>query len=140
MRKHDPISKVMTQEPVTVHHGEKVSKVRHLFNEHQFHHLPVVSGQDLVGIISWTDLMRVTFDQRMFGQDERAVDAQLDHLYKLEDVMQASPETLPINSSVRDAAEALAKAAHHAMPVVDGKKLVGIVTTKDLMRFLCELY
>jgi CBS domain-containing protein len=140
MRKHDPISKVMTQAPVTVHHGEPVSRVRHLFNENKFHHLPVVSGQDLVGIISWTDMMRVSFDDRMFGQDQRAVDAQLDHLYQIEDIMEANPETLSIHSSVHDAAETLAKAGHHALPIVDGKKLVGIVTTKDLMKFLCDLY
>jgi CBS domain-containing protein len=140
MRKHDPISKVMSSRPVTVHHGDPVSKVRKLFQEHRFHHLPVVSGEDLIGMISWTDLMRVTFDEKTFHQDSRAVDAALDHLYRIEDIMEANAQTISVNSSVRDAAEALAKADFHALPVVDGRKLVGIVTTKDLMRFLVDLY
>jgi len=140
MKKHDPVNKVMSSQPITVHHGDPVSKVRQLFHEHRFHHLPVVSGEDLIGMISWTDLMRITFDDKTFQQDSRAVDAALDHLYRIEDVMESNPQSISVNSSVRDAAEALARADFHALPVVDGRKLVGIVTTKDLMRFLAELY
>lgn len=140
MRKHDPLQKVMTSQPVTVHHGDPVSKVRQLFHEHKFHHLPVVNGDQLIGMISWTDLMRVTFDEKTFAQDSRAVDATLDHLYRIEDLMEANPQTISVNSSVRDACEALSTADFHALPVVDGRKLVGIVTTKDLIRFLLELY
>ncbi len=140
MRKHDPIQKVMTSHPVTVHHGDAVSKVRQLFHEHRIHHLPVVNGDQLIGMISWTDLMRVMLDDKTFAQDPRAVDAALDHLYRIEDLMEASPLSISANSSVRDACEALAKADFHALPVVDGTNLVGIVTSKDLIRFLLELY
>jgi CBS domain-containing protein len=40
---------------------------------------------------------------------------------------------------VRDAARILAEANFHALPVVDGENLVGIVTSTDLLKFLADL-
>lgn len=103
------------------------------------HHLPVVDGENLVGMISWTDLMRFSYGDA-FGEDPRAVDATLDHTHKLEDMMSRDPVTIDANSGIRDAAQILAEADFHALPVVDGKKLVGIVTSRDLIKFLLELF
>ncbi|MFT5469129.1 MAG: CBS domain-containing membrane protein [Verrucomicrobiales bacterium] len=139
MRKNEPVTHVMTMDPITVHHGDPISKVRQVFQENDIHHLPVVSGKELKGIISWTDLMRVSFGDA-FNQDDKAVDATLDHTFSIEDIMKEAPRSLALNSSIRDAAEALSEAEFHALPVVDNGELVGIVTTKDLMRFLAELY
>lgn len=140
MRKNVSVSHIMSTELITVHHGDAISKVRSVFNEHHLHHLPVVDGDKLVGIISWTDLMRLSYGDA-FGEDERAVDAMLDHTHKLEDLMHTEPVTVDVNSGVRDATRVLAEGDFHALPVVEnGDKLVGIVTTKDLLKFLLELF
>ena len=139
MRKHEPISKIMTTDVITVHVGEPVSKARHLFLDRHVHHLPVVSGESLVGIISWTDMLRVTFDN--FGnQDDRSIDTLLDHTYKLETLMNSEPVTVTGNQSIRDAAELLATHDFHSLPVVQGNKLIGIATSTDLIRYLAELF
>jgi CBS domain-containing protein len=129
----------MTKEPITVHHGDSFSRIREIFNEHDIHHLPVVSGKKLVGMISWEDLMRVSFGDA-FDQDERAVDVTLDHTFEIEDIMSSDVRTVTPNHSIRDAAQALAESSFHALPVVNEDELVGIVTTKDLIRFLVSLY
>jgi len=139
MRKNQSISHLMTSAPITVHHGDPISKVRQIFQEHRLHHLPVVDGENLVGLISWTDLMRFSYGDA-FGEDDRAVDATLDHTHKLEDLMSRDPVTIGVNSGIRDAAQILSDADFHALPVVDGKKLVGIVTSRDLIKFLLELF
>lgn len=139
MRKNQSISHIMTAAPITVHHGEPISQIRRIFQEHRLHHLPVVNGDELVGMISWTDLMRFSYGDA-FGEDTRAVDATLDHTHKLEDLMSTSPVTIDVNAGIRDAAQILADADFHALPVVDGKKLVGIVTSRDLIRFLLDLF
>ncbi|NQV23974.1 MAG: CBS domain-containing protein, partial [Rhodopirellula sp.] len=40
----------------------------------------------------------------------------------------------------RDAANVLAHSNFHSLPVVDGKKLVGLVTSTDLIRYLVDQY
>lgn len=139
MKKNQSIAHLMTAAPLTVHHGEPISKIRKLFQEHRLHHLPVVDGENLVGMISWTDLMRFSYGDA-FGEDPRAVDATLDHTHTLEDLMSPNPVSVSVHAGVREAAQILAEADFHALPVVDGRKLVGIVTSRDLIRFLIDLF
>ncbi len=139
MKKNEPIRKIMSTELVTIHHGEAVSKARKLMVETGVHHLPVVSGDELRGVISWSDLLRVSFGDA-FGADDRAVDATLDHTLTLEQVMSIDPITVTPQTTVHEAAEILCKGQFHCLPVVEGGALVGMVTTSDLLRFLAELY
>ncbi len=135
MKHNDPISNLMSRSVITAHHGDPISKVRALVREHGVHHIPVVNGDELVGIISWSDILRVSFGDA-FQTDERTVDATLDHTLSLEQVMQKNPTTLPMTGTVREAAEILAAHSFHSLPVVSGSKLVGIVTTTDLIKYL----
>ena len=139
MRKKDPISNVMAKNLVTLEIHEPLSRARQLFEGSSIHHLPVVHGGDLVGILSWSDFLRISFGE--FGnQDGRGLDAILDHTYKLADVMQPNPVTLSSGSTVRDAAQLLSTSGFHSLPIVDGKKLVGLVTSTDLIRYLVDQY
>ncbi|MDB6070728.1 MAG: hrp1, partial [Verrucomicrobiales bacterium] len=83
MKQNEPITHIMSTQLVTVHHGDPISNVRKLMQVTGVHHIPVVSGDDLVGIISWSDMLNLSFGQA-FGADERAVDAVLDHSVTLE--------------------------------------------------------
>ncbi len=138
MKKNEPVAGIMTTDVVSVHDGEPVSKLRTIFESHPIHHIPVVSGDELIGIVSWNDFMRISFGE--FGnQDAKGLDEILDHTYKIHDVMNKDVTTLPAGSTIRDAARILGSHQFHALPVVDGKKLIGIVTSTDLIRFLAEL-
>lgn len=139
MRKNDPVSHVMTKDVVTLDLSDPISKARRLFEDSGIHHLPVLNGGELVGLLTWTDFLRISFGE--FGnQDVRSLDAMLDHTYRLKDVMKADPVTLPASSMVRDAAQLLSKQGFHSVPIVEGKKLVGLVTSTDLIRYLVEQY
>jgi CBS domain-containing protein len=129
----------MSRSVITAHHGDAISKVRALVREHGVHHIPVVNGDQLMGIISWTDILRVSFGDA-FHTDERSVDATLDHTLTLEQVMQKNPVTLAETGTVREAAEILAANSFHALPIVSGSKLVGIVTTTDLIKYLLDQF
>ena len=139
MKRNDPISHLMSRSVITAHHGDAISKVRALVREHVVHHIPVVNGDQLIGIISWSDILRVSFGDA-FHTDERTVDATLDHTLTLEQVMQKNPVTLAETGTVREAAEILAGSSFHALPIVSGSKLVGIVTTTDLIKYLLDQF
>jgi CBS domain-containing protein len=139
MRKNELVTAIMTRDLVTLGMNQPLSKARQLFDAASIHHLPVVSGEELVGILSWSDFLRISFGE--FGnQDGRGLDAMLDHTYKLADVMCSEPVTLPVTATVRDAAQLLSSSGFHSVPIVDGKKLAGLVTSTDLIRYLVEQY
>ena len=139
MKHNDPISKIMSRNVITVHHGDPISKVRALVHEHGVHHIPVVNGDQLVGIIAWSDILRVSFGDA-FQTDERTVDATLDHTMTLEQVMKKNRVTLAETGTVREAAEILATSDFHSLPIVNGNKLVGMVTTTDLIKYLLDQF
>lgn len=138
MKKNESISKIMSRHVITLTHGDTISKVRSVFTDSGVGHLPVVNNGALVGIVSWTDLMRVSFGDA-FGESTTAVDATLDHTMTLEQLMQADPVTLDHTGTIREAAAILSEADFHSLPIVDGTHLVGIVTSKDLISYLSDL-
>ena len=137
MKRNERISKIMTRDPLTVHQGQSIFDVQKLMVEHRFHHVPVVSGTRVVGMISATDLARATYE--FAGGDHNQ--AVLDSTRTIQDVMQAGLITIKDTDTVRDAAEVLAKDWFHSLPVVDDEaNLVGIVTTTDLLNYLIDQF
>jgi CBS domain-containing protein len=137
MKRKELVTKIMSTNPVTVHTGNKLSEARALMAEHKCHHLPVVSGKKLIGILSGTDLLRVSYE---YGQSNKAADTVLDHTRSIEDVMQKGPVTISPAGTVREAAEAFSQNWFHALPVVEGDELVGIVTSSDVIQYLLAQY
>lgn len=138
MKRNEPVSKIMTANPITVNLSMKPSEVRALFESKAIRHLPVVSGDEVYGMISATDMVR--FAGATKGQDPRAVDAVLDHTWTLESMLTRQVATVSSRDTIRSAAELFAEGRFNALPVVDGQKLVGIVTTTDVIRYLLEQY
>ena len=63
--KHDaPLAEVMTPHPRSVQVDQKLSDVRAALADYRIHHLPVVDGKRLIGIISSTDLIEYGFRPR----------------------------------------------------------------------------
>ena len=137
MKRNESVKKIMTANPLTVQLGQSVADAYRLLLEHGFHHVPVLDGKRLVGLITSTDIGRVTYS---FGTDDRMNSAVLDHPRFISDVMKEDLTALPSTATVRDAAEILAQGAFHAVPIVDDGELVGIVTSTDLIRYLLEQY
>ena len=133
--KNEKISKMMTKDVVTTHVAESVSDVRKRFAENGFHHVPVVSGKRLIGILSASDILGITVEG--FGSDERSMDAYLDHQFSIEGLMTTDVQTLRKDARVADAAEVLSSGEIHAVPIVgDDETLEGLVTSTDLIRYL----
>lgn len=139
MKKNEPVTHVMTKDPVAIPRNAAVSEARRLLQDKDIHHLPVVDGDRLVGILTSTDLLRISFGE--FGnQDGRSLDAILDHTYSIPDVMNQNPISIESSGTIRDAAQLLATGDFHSVPVVSDGKLVGIVTSSDLIRYLLAQY
>ncbi len=139
MKKNEPIAKIMSSDVVAIQAGQKLSEVRHLMAEGNIHHVPVLEGRKLVGLVSFTDMMKLNFV--ISGADERTIDTIIDQQFDIRAIMSTRLVTLPVTASVREASELLAKGEFHSLPVVDADdQLAGIVTSTDLIRYLNDQY
>lgn len=133
MKPNEPIETIMSANVTAVSVTQKLSEVRRLMSDGDLHHLPVVDGRKLVGMISATDLVRLSDTAQ--GTDQRAAELSI------ENVMKTDLVTLRPQQSVRDAARHLRSGQFHALPIVDeNDALLGIVTGTDLIRYFYDQY
>lgn len=132
-----PISLLMTTELYKVTTENTLKDAKRIFERNHVRHLPVVRGDKLIGILSLTDLQRISFGDS-FGEVEKEVDDSITEFLTIWQVMKHKPVTVRPDDSIQAVAELLTKAEFHALPVVDEDKLVGIVTTTDIIKYLLE--
>lgn len=138
MKKREAITSIMTKNVVTLNTTDTLYHAESLFKEHTIRHIPVVSGSKIIGMLSYTDLLRISFADAM--DDEDNVDTTVYNMFTIEQVMAKNLETLDASATIKDAAEILAKKEFHALPVVENGDLAGIVTTTDLIKYLLDQY
>ncbi len=135
MKKRTPVSAIMTANPQTVNVTNSLREVHALFQEGGYHHLPVVSGNKLIGIISKMDIERISFVSQY--QDE-SVNTTMYDVLSIEQVMTKDVEAIQQNQTIRDASVIFSKGSIHALPVLENDKVVGIVTTTDVVKYLLD--
>lgn len=121
-----PVAKVMSTDLITVRSSATITEMVDLFERHEIEHLPVVaSDRTLEGIISQSDLLKALGKTFAELADVRARDIMTSGLAKVE------PTT-----TVGTAAGLFMLNRFHALPVIEGDRIVGIVTTLDLIKLI----
>ncbi|CAM1367757.1 CBS domain-containing protein [Tenacibaculum sediminilitoris] len=139
MKKRTPVSVIMTKDVITLSSTDDLMTAEKLFKKEQIRHIPVVSGNEIKGMLSYTDLLRISFADAI-DEDETDVDTVVYNMFSIDQVMAKNLVTVSSNTTVKEVAEILAKREFHALPVVDNNELVGIVTTTDLIYYLLEQF
>jgi CBS domain-containing protein len=116
-----PVERVMTTPPVVIEPGTGIDVARRLMASKGIHHLPVVEGDRLVGILGMAEVVHAP---------PGATAAQ---------AMQPKPVSISVRSTLLDAATLLASGMFHSLPVTaPGGAVVGVVTSTDLIRELLQ--
>jgi acetoin utilization protein AcuB len=118
------IANLMTCEPATVSSHDNLEKAATLMKRGGFRRLPVMDGDALVGIVT--------------DRDIRGHAGYLDAT-TVAAVMTADPQTMRPNMTVEDAARLMIKHKIGGLPVLEDGKLVGIVTTTDVMKAFLQV-
>ncbi len=139
MKKRTPISSIMTKDVITLNHTDELATAERLFKSKKIRHIPVVSGSSIIGMLSYTDLLRISFADS-YGEDEESVDTVVYNMFTIEQVMAKNIVSVSSTDTIKEVAEILAQKEFHALPVIDNGKLVGIVTTTDLINFLLDQF
>lgn len=135
MKQIAPISDIMTKEVITLNHTDDLETAERIFKSKKIRHIPVVNGTKIIGMLSYTDLLRISFADAI-DEDEDTVDAIVYNMFTIEQVMAKNLTSVTSTTTIKEAAEILAVKEFHALPVIDNNKLVGIVTTTDLINYL----
>ncbi|MEQ9415890.1 MAG: CBS domain-containing protein, partial [Cyclobacteriaceae bacterium] len=89
MKKREPVSHIMTENVLTVDIGTNLKEVKGLINHQHIRHVPVVKGKQLVGIISKTDINRLSFSGLF--EDQNDADEAIFEMLNLSQVMTHKP-------------------------------------------------
>jgi CBS domain-containing protein len=141
MKKNEPVTHIMTKNVHTAQLDDNLVDVYELVRKHHIRHIPILQKNQLVGIISKSDLNRLTFSG-IFAGEEDADEAVFDML-GVGQVMSHKPRVVKSSDTIKKVAEILSTEEFHALPVVDANdesKLVGIVTTTDVIKYMLEQY
>lgn len=134
-----PISMIMTAPVITLKKNDSLEKAESLFKKHHIRHIPIVRDDVVVGMLSYTDLLRLSFADYTDSNSDDS-DALVYNMFTIKQVMKRNIVTVSSSNSIKDVAEILATKEFHALPVVDNNKLVGIVTTTDLIKYLLKQF
>jgi acetoin utilization protein AcuB len=133
------VKNVMTRNPFTINQQDPVTDAQSLMRREKVHRLPVINNaKKLTGIISEKDLLYAS-PSPASTLNVYEMSNLLSKL-KVERVMTREVITVAPDTLVEDAARMLVDNNIGGLPVMDGGRLVGIVTESDLFRLLIDLF
>jgi CBS domain-containing protein len=103
----------------------------------QLRHLPVLEQGEIVGMVTQRDLFKGAMSSTM-GYGEKAQQAYLQSV-RVKEIMVYPVVTVAPDISVAAAADMIINKGIGCLPVIEGTKLVGMVTKTDLLRCLRTL-
>lgn len=130
---------VMTSEVTTLRRNDRLSLADDVMQLGRIRHMPVVDDEDesvLVGIVSQRDLFRGSL-ARALGYGVSQQQKLLNMLF-VKEVMTNEPITTTPETALRDAAKLMLDRKLGCLPVIEGGKLVGILTESDFVRLVVQ--
>jgi predicted transcriptional regulator len=127
---------IMETKLVTISASERLSMVEDIMTLGRVRHMPVVQGGELVGVVSERDLLRASLSELSEHRaDERRMFL---HVVEISRVMSSPPVVIGPDATIREAALLMADRKIGCLPVVEGGRLIGIVTETDVLRWVAS--
>jgi CBS domain-containing protein len=139
LKKVIKVSNYMTDEVVTIERDTNMLEIHRLMGVKRIRSLPVMEGDQLVGIVTRTDLMSSDPSRLTSSEDK---DLSLKILTQpVEKIMSNPVITISPDAVLTEAAQLMLDNKLHSLPVVDeNKKLVGIITESDLFLMIVQKF
>jgi len=128
----------MTSVVRTVEESASLNEVIRILRKYKIRHVPVTHSGKVVGMISRTDVNRLTFGALFEDQEE--IDDTIISSLSVSQVMTSKLKYISPHDTIRDVAEIFSKEEFHALPVMENGELKGIVTTTDLISYMLKQY
>ncbi len=133
------IERRMTKNPVTIGPDANVVEASELMKKEKVHRLPVLDkDKKLVGVISEKDILYATPSPASSLSIHEM--AYLLSKLTVRKLMSKDPVTITKDTTVEEAARLMVDQDLSCLPVVEGDRLVGIVSKSDMFKILLELF
>jgi CBS domain-containing protein len=143
---------IMTPDPVTVAPDVQVTEAAKMMSDNRVGALPVMDGDRVVGLVTEGDLImqdvKLEFPTYIHLLDGFIMyppsTVRFEHELKkavaatVADVMSEDPVTVQADAPLEDVASLLAEKDVSRLPVMDGERLVGIVSKHDIVRAIAQ--
>ena len=120
------VKKRMVRKLITIPPQTNILNALKVMRDNSIRHLPVVDGGNLVGFVTEGDLRQAS----LLSMVDKV---------SIEDVMIKDPVTIAPDASLEEAAKLIYSHKIGGLPVVKGKKLVGIITIVDILQAFIQL-
>jgi len=110
------VRELMTPRVIAVAPGDSLTMARRTLRENRIHHLLVMEKDDVVGLLSYRDLVGR-------GEDD-----------PVSSVMSRDVLTVEPWVTARNAASMMLGRSHGCLPVMEAGQVTGIITSTDLLR------
>ena len=131
------VREIMSTDIEVVDRNDDLRSVEERMAAKQLRHLPVLEQGEIVGMVTQRDLFKAAMSSAM-GYGEKAQRAYLQSV-RVKEIMVYPVVTVAPDTSVAAAADMIINKGIGCLPVVEGTKLVGMVTKTDLLRCLRTL-
>lgn len=132
MASNKRVQDIMTSKVVTIDLDVTLKEIREVFERARFHHVLVTENGELAGVISDRDILKAvspfigTLSERQSDTDTLKKRA---HQIMTRNVTTAMP-----TDTVEAAAKLMMAKRVSCLPVISKRKIVGIVTMKDILK------
>jgi CBS domain-containing protein len=118
------VDRYMTKDVITLNPDSTLGEAREILLGKHIHHIPIVEGRKLVGMITSWDIFKL-------GKSAAEYQSM-----KVSEIMTRKVATLDPGQHLGAAAEVLTRHLFHAIPIInDDAELLGIITSTDIVRY-----
>lgn len=136
MNNEKTLKDIMTTDLTVIKLGTTFNKIKEIFDNNKFHHLPVVDEMAMIkGIISKNDFSKLTYQISTKTGGKVYSEKTYQHVTAKE-IMTPNPVYLNPNDRIGLAADLFLENEYHAIPILEDGVLMGIVTSHDLIAFV----
>ncbi len=136
-RRVPTVRDLMTPNPYTLAPRDTLASLYDLMDTHRVRHVPIVDRDgELVGLLTHTDLAMTALGS--LSDLPLSQERDLLQRRRIREVMVTEVETVDPDSALAEAAQTLFENKIGCLPVVEGNRLVGILTESDFVRRFVE--
>ncbi len=132
------VSGIMSSPVFSLYKEDTLLDVRKLMEFAKIRHIPVIDENEVFqGIVTHRDLLAYTISTVAgINKDEQE---SIDSDMLVGDIMRSDVHCITADTSLKVAANILVEHKYGCLPVLEGKKLIGIITEADFLKFTINL-
>lgn len=117
----------MAKDVISISPQASISEAIELMHRHSIRHLPVIKNNSMQGLVTESNLRQYFFPSMV-------------HKLSISDVMIVNPITVDSNASIDSAAQLIYRYKIGGLPVLEKRRLIGILTITDILAAFIELF